>query len=146
MVIALLGLLSKHLPRIETAQERQHNLPTSGADPDNADSVKRLFMFKCDLIRIIGNIGHTSTAAQDLVRELGGLSLVLNHMKIDDNHPFIKEYAIVALKGLLHNNRASQDFVREMNVIEAAQNPELAKAGLQAFVNDDGHVSVKRVV
>ncbi|KAJ2044757.1 Ataxin-10 [Coemansia sp. S16] len=146
MVIALLGLLSKHLPRIETAQERQHNLPTSGADSDNAESVKRLFMFKCDLIRIIGNIGHTSTAAQDLVRELGGLSLVLDHMKIDDNHPFIKEYAIVALKGLLHNNRASQDFVREMNVIEAAQNPELAKAGLQAFVNDDGHVSVKRAM
>ncbi|KAJ2881197.1 hypothetical protein H4R27_004246 [Coemansia aciculifera] len=143
-VIALLGLLNKHLPRIETAQERQHNLPTNGADPDNTESIKRLFMFKCDLIRIIGNIGHTSTAAQDLVRELGGLSLVLDHMKIDDNHPFIKEYAIVALKGLLHNNRASQDFVREMNVVEAAQNPELAKAGLQAFVNDDGHVSVKR--
>ncbi|KAJ2493463.1 Ataxin-10 [Coemansia sp. RSA 2050] len=144
-VIALLGLLNKHLPQVSNARERQRNLPTSEADPDNAESVKRLFMFKCDLIRIIGNVGYKSTAAQDLVRELGGLALVLDHMKIDDNHPFIREYAVVALKGLLHNNSASQGFVREMSVVEAAQNPELARAGLQAFATDDGRVSVKRV-
>ncbi|KAJ1813932.1 Ataxin-10, partial [Coemansia sp. RSA 2675] len=144
-VIALLGLLNKHLPQVSNAQERQHSLPTNEADAGNVESVKRLFMFKCDLVRIIGNVGYKSTAAQDLIRELGGLALVLDHMKIDDNHPFIREYAVVALKGLLHNNSASQDFVREMSVVEAAQNPELAKAGLQAFVSDDGQVSVKRV-
>ncbi|KAJ2702883.1 Ataxin-10 [Coemansia sp. IMI 209128] len=144
-VIALLGLLNKHLPQVSNAQERQHSLPTNEADAGNVESVKRLFMFKCDLVRIIGNVGYKNTAAQDLIRELGGLALVLDHMKIDDNHPFIREYAVVALKGLLHNNSASQDFVREMSVVEAAQNPELAKAGLQAFVSDDGQVSVKRV-
>ncbi|KAJ2011507.1 Ataxin-10 [Coemansia sp. S610] len=144
-VIALLGLLNKHLPQASNAQERQHSLPTNEADAGNVESVKRLFMFKCDLVRIIGNVGYKNTAAQDLIRELGGLALVLDHMKIDDNHPFIREYAVVALKGLLHNNSASQDFVREMSVVEAAQNPELAKAGLQAFVSDDGQVSVKRV-
>ncbi|KAJ2817108.1 Ataxin-10 [Coemansia sp. 'formosensis'] len=145
MVIALLGLLNQHLPRIETAQERQTSLPASHADQGNAESTKHLFMFKCDLIRIIGNIGYKNAVAQDLARELGGLSLVLDNMKIDDNHPFIKEYAVVALKTLLDNNHANQEFVREMNVLEAAQNPELAKAGLQAFVTDEGQVSVKRV-
>ncbi|KAJ2831980.1 Ataxin-10 [Coemansia furcata] len=145
MVIALLGLLNQHLPRIETAQERQTSLPASHADQGNAESTKHLFMFKCDLISIIGNIGYKNAVAQDLTRELGGLSLVLDNMKIDDNHPFIKEYAVVALKTLLDNNHANQDFVREMNVLEAAQNPELAKAGLQAFVTDEGQVSVKRV-
>ncbi|KAJ2607300.1 DNA-directed RNA polymerase core subunit rpc40, partial [Coemansia sp. RSA 1694] len=101
-------------------------------------------MFKCDLIKIIGNIGYKSAAAQDLVRELDGLSLVLDHMKIDDNHPFIKEHAVIALKGLLSNNRANQDFLRDVNVVDSIQDPKLAKAGIQAVITNDGQVSVKQ--
>ncbi|KAJ2460535.1 Ataxin-10 [Coemansia sp. RSA 2424] len=144
LVIALLGLLNKHLPRIESADKRQSGLQASGAGPGDVDSVKHLFMFKCDLIKIIGNLGYKSAAAQDLVRELDGLSLVLDHMKIDDNHPFIKEHAVIALKGLLSNNRANQDFLRDVNVVDSIQDPKLAKAGIQAVITNDGQVSVKQ--
>ncbi|KAJ2906110.1 hypothetical protein GGI21_004085 [Coemansia aciculifera] len=144
-VIALLGLLSKHLPRIERANERQSAPQVGGLDAGDTSSIKHLFMLKCDLIRIIGNIGHKSAAAQDLARELDGLSLVLDHMKIDDNHPFIKEYAVVALKGLLSNNRANQDFLRDMNVVDSVKDPKLAKAGIQAVITNEGQVSIKRV-
>ncbi|KAJ2473007.1 Ataxin-10 [Coemansia sp. RSA 2322] len=145
VVISLLGLLNKHLPRIESAQARQNSLQAANDTSSDADeSIARLFMFKRDLIRIIGNVGHGNAAARDLVRELGGLSLVLDHMKIDDNHPFIKEYAVVALKGLLCDNQASQDFVREMEAVQAAQNPGLSRAGLQATVAKDGRVSIVR--
>ncbi|KAJ2892629.1 hypothetical protein IWW38_003148, partial [Coemansia aciculifera] len=44
-VIALLGLLSKHLPRIERANERQSAPQVGGLDAGDASSIKHLFMF-----------------------------------------------------------------------------------------------------
>ncbi|KAJ1648633.1 Ataxin-10 [Coemansia asiatica] len=124
-VIELLGLLSTHLPRIESAKDQQD----MSRQLLSEDSVtKQLFMFKRDLIRIIGNLAHRHTTAQNLIRDLDGLALVLDHMKIDDNHPFIKEYAIVALKSLLQGNTENQDFIRKMDDrgIAADQDPKLA--------------------
>ncbi|KAJ2128361.1 Ataxin-10, partial [Coemansia sp. RSA 678] len=106
--------------------------------------IKRLFMFKCSLIQIIGNISHNNTAAQNLIRELHGLALVLDHMRIDDNHPFIKEYAVVALRSLLENNPTSQAYVSDMEAKGVVQDPKLASAGIQASLDSSGHISVKR--
>lgn len=114
-LVAMLGLLDKHLPRIENAKQQQDKIQ------DEEDvSMKRLFMYKCELISIIGNVSHNSRAVQDRMRELDGLALVLNNMKIDDNHPFIREYAVVALKSLLDNNSANQTYVDGM---KPAQKP-----------------------
>ncbi|KAJ2827402.1 Ataxin-10, partial [Coemansia erecta] len=90
-VVALLGLLSQNLPRIEKASTTPGSNDTLETKDD---SIKRLFMFKGNLIQIIGNISYRNPSAQDLVRELDGLALVLDHMRIDENHPFIKEYAV----------------------------------------------------
>ncbi|KAJ2182637.1 Ataxin-10 [Coemansia sp. RSA 551] len=137
-VIALLGLLSQNLPRIEKAS-------TASTLPETESGlIKRLFMFKCSLIQIIGNISHNNTAAQNLIRELHGLALVLDHMRIDDNHPFIKEYAVVALRSLLENNPTSQAYVSDMEAKGVVQDPKLASAGIQASLDSSGHISVKR--
>ncbi|KAJ1897670.1 copper transport protein, partial [Coemansia sp. IMI 209127] len=109
-----------------------------------ATSIKRLFMFKCDLIQIIGNLSYKSTAMQDLMRELDGLSLVLDNMRIDDNHPFIKEYAVVALKWLLENNKASHDYVRGVEDGKLTLDPSIAASGIQVDVDDKGKLSLKK--
>ncbi|KAJ2788111.1 Ataxin-10 [Coemansia interrupta] len=110
--VALLALLNKHLPRIESASALQQK-----KKQEEESTTRPLFMFKRNLIRILGNLAHGHGAAQDLARELGGLALVLDHMKIDDNHPFIKEYAIVALRSLVEGNAQSQEFIEKMNKV-----------------------------
>ncbi|KAJ2376363.1 Ataxin-10 [Coemansia sp. RSA 2607] len=110
--VDLLALLTKHLPRVESAAALQR--PKQAAEES---STRPLFMFKRGLIRVLGNLAHGHEAVQDEVRELGGLALVLDHMKIDDNHPFIKEYAVVALRCLVEGNKRSQDFIQAMNKI-----------------------------
>ncbi|KAJ2236114.1 Ataxin-10 [Coemansia sp. RSA 1722] len=128
-VVELLGLLNKHLPRIESASAQQSKTSDSASE-DTAS--EQLFMFKRDLIRIIGNLAHKHTVAQNLIRDLDGLALVLDHMKIDDNHPFIKEYAIVALNSLMQDNAENQEFIRKMDNrgVAADQNSKLAFQGL----------------
>ncbi|KAJ2357011.1 Ataxin-10 [Coemansia sp. RSA 2618] len=140
-VVALLGLLSQNLPRIEKASTAPGN---NGTLETKDDSIKRLFMFKGNLIQIIGNISYHNPSAQDLVRELDGLALVLDHMRIDENHPFIKEYAVVALRSLLENNAANQAYVSNMEAKGVVQDPKLASAGVQATLGPDGRLSVKK--
>ncbi|KAJ2782719.1 Ataxin-10 [Coemansia javaensis] len=128
--VALLGLLSQHLPRARAA---------GGAEP-----ASRAFAFKRDLIRVIGNAAHRNPPAQDLVRELGGLEMVLDNMQIDDSHPFIREHAVVALRCLLQDNAASQEYVQGMGAVGVVQDPQVARAGLQARIGPDGRVVVER--
>ncbi|KAJ2800571.1 copper transport protein, partial [Coemansia guatemalensis] len=81
---------------------------------------------------------------QDQVREQDGLALVLDHMRIDENHPFIKEYAVVALRNLLEGNDASQDYVRHMGAIEAVQDPRMASAGFHTRIDENGQPFFER--
>ncbi|KAJ2552899.1 Ataxin-10 [Coemansia sp. RSA 1933] len=133
-IVELLGLLNINLPRIQ-------RLGSQSTDESQTTSIERLFMFKRDLIQIIGNLAYKNTRMQDLMRELDGLSLVLDNMRIDDNHPFIKEYAIVALKWLLENNQASHDYVRSIEDGKPVLDPSISTSGLQVNMDDKGKIS-----
>ncbi|ORX66898.1 hypothetical protein DL89DRAFT_269933 [Linderina pennispora] len=128
-IVRLLGLLNRHLPRIERASEQEARAASGETD----SSVARLFMFKRDLIRIISNAAHHNVQVQDLMRELDGLALVLDHMRIDENHPYIQGTC---------RNQANQDYVSKMSAMEMAHDPQLEKAGVAATVGDDGKVSI----
>ncbi|KAJ2581900.1 copper transport protein, partial [Coemansia sp. RSA 1804] len=91
---------------------------------------------------IIGNLSFKNIAMQDLMRKIDGLSLVLDNMRIDDNHPFIKEYAIVALKWLLENNKSSHDYVRSMEAGKPTLDPSIAAPGLKITVDDQNKISI----
>ncbi|KAJ2365543.1 Ataxin-10 [Coemansia sp. RSA 2610] len=144
-VIRLLGLLSQHLPRIEKASKRVNDNANVNANTNKQGSISHLFMFKRHLIQIIGNIAYYNKPAQDLVRELDGLALVLDHMRIDDNHPYIKEYAVVALKSLLLNNPENQEYVQKMETQSVADDPEMARVGVQPSLSASGRVSLKKM-
>ncbi|KAJ2456215.1 Ataxin-10 [Coemansia sp. RSA 2336] len=135
-VVALLGLFSKELPRIEKANQ--------SSNADDTSPVKKLFMFKCELIQIIGNIAYKNKAAQDMFRELDGLALVLDHMRIDENHPFIREYAVVALRSLLNDNKENQAYINGMDAQNIANDYDLNQAGIQASLQPNGRVSINR--
>ncbi|KAJ2087686.1 Ataxin-10 [Coemansia sp. RSA 986] len=147
-IVELLGLLNINLPRIQRLSTRSSTATEERQQQDKEEgqtkSIERLFMLKCDLIQIIGNISYKHKAIQDLMRELDGLSLVLDNMRIDENHPFIKEYAIVALKWLLDNNKESHEYVKNMEASKPMLDPSIAASGFQMDVDDKGKISVKK--
>ncbi|BGP01140.1 hypothetical protein RTG_02843 [Rhodotorula toruloides ATCC 204091] len=53
-------------------------------------------------------------AAQDKVRECGGLELLLSMCQIDERNPTMREHALFAIRNLLRNNQTNQDFVDGM--------------------------------
>ncbi|KAJ1995409.1 hypothetical protein GGI26_001179 [Coemansia sp. RSA 1358] len=135
-VVELLGFLNINLPRIQSLSD-PNGISEKHTNEDQGASVKRLFMFKRDLIQIIGNSAYKNKDAQDLIRELDGLSLVLDNMRIDDNHPFIKEYAVVALKWLLEDNMDNQIYVKDMEVIKPVLDPSITAPGVDVSVDDN---------
>jgi len=66
---------------------------------------------KRDLVRLLGILCHNRKAIQDRIRLCGGISVVLNLCTIDDRNPYLREYAIFALRNLLHNNPENQAVV-----------------------------------
>ncbi|TNY24353.1 spinocerebellar ataxia type 10 protein domain-containing protein [Rhodotorula diobovata] len=52
--------------------------------------------------------------AQDRVRELGGLEVLLSLCQMDERNTTMREHALFALRNLLKSNQASQDYVDAM--------------------------------
>ena len=46
------------------------------------------------VLQILGNIVNRSAAAQNKMREVGGIELVLNHTKMHPKHPLQREWAL----------------------------------------------------
>lgn len=95
------------------------------------------------IIEILANTCHTSFEAQEKIRELHGLELVLSSCVIDDNNPFMKERAILCLRFLLEKNQKNQQFVANLEAKNVADSTALEEAGYEVnFV--DGRVQVKK--
>ncbi|CAO3612103.1 unnamed protein product [Cunninghamella blakesleeana] len=97
---------------------------------------------KREIVKCIGSLCYKDKSNQDLVREYGGLPLILNQMKIDETNPYIREHAVLALRHILENNIENQQLISEMKPIEAIQSKELDEMGLQTSLID-GKVQVK---
>ncbi|ONH73563.1 Copper transport protein 86 [Pichia kudriavzevii] len=102
---------------------------------------------KTILIEIITYLVHNDKESQDLVRENGGLILILNNCNLDVNEPFIRERCILCLKYLLENNAENQAFVAslEPKKVEVTQENEkiLEKSGYEVEIVD-GKVKLKK--
>ncbi|RUS32086.1 Ataxin-10 domain-containing protein [Jimgerdemannia flammicorona] len=94
---------------------------------------------KRDVVRVLGNLA----AGDQAIRQLGGISLVLNQCNIDDANPYIREHAIFALRNLLAGNAENQALIAEMTPLDAAQNPVLRDIGLRAEMGEGGKVRVR---
>ena len=46
------------------------------------------------VLQILGNMVNNSVAAQNKMREVGGIELVLNHTKMHPKHPLQREWAL----------------------------------------------------
>ncbi|KAF9950111.1 hypothetical protein BGZ70_001499 [Mortierella alpina] len=83
---------------------------------------------KRDIVRLVGNLAYRSRHVQDRIRQCNGLIVMLSQCNIDDANPYLREYAILAMKNILSGNPENQSLIEELQPIEAVDHPALQEA------------------
>lgn len=71
--------------------------------------------FKCNLIRLIGNLCYENQSNQDQVREVQGLELILDCSPLDIRNPMITQWVVFAIRNLCQNNPENQQVILQMD-------------------------------
>lgn len=102
-------------------------------------------LVKRSIIRVIGNICFENENVQNRVRLKGGIPLILESCKIDDDNPLIQQWAIFALRNLCQNNLENQAEVAKFEKVGIADSPVLKSMGLTVVENEKGKMSLTRI-
>ncbi|KAE8613127.1 hypothetical protein XENTR_v10007582 [Xenopus tropicalis] len=100
--------------------------------------------FKAHLIRLIGNLCYQNKENQEKVYQLDGIALILDNCSIDDNNPFLNQWAVFAIRNLTENNDKNQELIASMERQGLADSSLLKSMGLQAEERD-GKLLLKSV-
>ncbi|XP_025969862.1 ataxin-10 isoform X2 [Dromaius novaehollandiae] len=93
--------------------------------------------FKSHLIRLIGNLCYKNKENQDKVCQLDGIPLILDNCSIDDNNPFVNQWAVYAIRNLTEQNERNQELIARMEERGLADNSVLESMGLKIEKQDD---------
>ncbi|KAG0354932.1 hypothetical protein BG005_006102 [Podila minutissima] len=93
---------------------------------------------KRDIVRLVGNLAYRSRHVQDRIRNCNGLIVMLSQCNIDDANPFLREYAILAMKNILAGNAENQALIEELQPIEAVDHPALQEARVTSRLDAQG--------
>ncbi|KAJ3102088.1 Ataxin-10 [Phlyctochytrium planicorne] len=141
-LLAFLMMLSKLKPPAKPS--------SPSASPVASDEVSKklneIVSLKVDAIKVIANMCYGVPEVQDEFRNLGGIPIVLNHCKIDDSNPFIREWSIFAIRNLCENNAKNQALIASMEARGMAPDDgTLAAAGLKARLTPEGKVKISPI-
>ncbi|KAJ8900372.1 hypothetical protein K2173_025012 [Erythroxylum novogranatense] len=92
--------------------------------------------FRRDIVSLIGNCAYRMKHAQDEIREKNGILLLLQHCVIDEDNPFLKEWAIWAVRNVLEGNVENHKVVTELELQGTVNVPEIAGLGLRVEVDE----------
>merc|ERR1719193_828834 len=67
--------------------------------------------FHRDVVRLLGNLCWKNRRNQDTVRDLQGIPAVLSSFNIDESSPFVRQWAVFALRNLCEDNFENQEVV-----------------------------------
>ena len=110
--------------------------------------------FKTLLMQCVANLCSASRRMQDMVRELGGILVILNCCTSDVSHPMLREWALVAVRHICDGNILNQEFIARLEQVGtgAVKNPDstsakleaLKAAGIEARFGEDGRMTLRR--
>ncbi|XP_075458857.1 ataxin-10 isoform X2 [Ascaphus truei] len=92
--------------------------------------------FKAHLIRIIGNLCYKNKENQDKIFQLEGIPLILDNCSIDDNNPFLNQWAMFAIRNLTEHNKRNQELIAKMERQGLADSSLLNSMGFQVEDRD----------
>lgn len=102
------------------------------------------------IIRLIGFACDRNRPVQDLVRRMNGIIPVLSALAYEKDvamNPFLREWAVFAIRNLCYNNQEIADEIAKLELLDVQMNEDVLKAaGLEAFIDEATgrpHVRVK---
>ncbi|XP_069619410.1 ataxin-10 [Ranitomeya imitator] len=100
--------------------------------------------FKAHLIRLIANLCYKNRENQDKIYQLDGIPLILDNCSIDDNNPFLNQWAVYAIRNLTEHNEKNQEQIASMERQGLADTSLLESMGLH-LEERDGKLLLKSV-
>ncbi|KAM5172471.1 ataxin-10 [Mantella aurantiaca] len=103
--------------------------------------------FKAHLVRLIANLCYKSKENQDKIYQLEGIPLILDNCSIDDNNPFLNQWAVYAIRNLTEHNERNQGVIANLERHGLADASVLERMGLEVEERDGKLVlrSVKKM-
>lgn len=111
------------------------------------------------LMQCVANLCSGSRRMQDMVREVGGILVVLNCCSSDIAHPMLREWGMVAVRHLCDGNMENQNVIARLEKVgeggggddgdgnisaSAARLAALKAAGIEASVDGAGKMTLRR--
>jgi len=93
--------LLKHFNTVDPSAQRK----TKGKETEKPKSP---YALKRGFIRLVGNLAYRCRENQDIIREAGLLGPILNSSVLDDNNPYIQQWAVLAIRNLTENNEENK--------------------------------------
>lgn len=81
-----------------------------------------LFQLKTKLMRILTNLTYRNQRNQNLAREMGFLTTVLDSTVLDAKNPLLKEWSVLCIRNLCERNEENQRIIGNMNKISNVRN------------------------
>jgi hypothetical protein len=127
-------------PRSASAARETPELGTATrarSDEEAGRGIPTAYCVARDLVRLVGNAGYQSLANQSMVLELGGVPVLLSRFLHDPNNPYIREWAIAAVRNLCEGNVRIQEAIAsiEKDPSGVVTNQDLEDIGMEVTVD-----------
>ncbi|KAF0720282.1 Aste57867_426 [Aphanomyces stellatus] len=130
-ILAFIPVLVTQLQRFAPTHGHSTNAFTQAPKEDET------YGYRSAGIRVLGNVVHQNTEAQDAMRTCGGLEVLLNSCNVDPTNPMIREWALVALRHVCEGNEANQAYIRALSPQQVVSDVDLTKMGVEPVLEDN---------
>lgn len=86
--------------------------------------------FKCNMVRLLGNLTYRNKANQDEMRECNGIEMLLDCSPLDIRNPLITQWVVVATRNLCENNPENQAVIAQLDKKGVMDKEALRKVGI----------------
>lgn len=99
------------------------------------------------LMRIVANLCYENPAAQDAVHDEGALPALLSAFGLDESSPYLREWAILAVRNVCLNHPRNQAYIASLQAqeIPAHVQAEMARKGVNVELGEGGKVRVSQI-
>ena len=94
------------------------------------------FGFKKNLIQLIANLLYKNKLFQDLIRDKEGINPLLNATVIDNQNPYIIQWAIFAIRNLCEENLQNQEYIKKIEKQGLAPNDFSESCNINVTLKD----------
>ncbi|EGF83378.1 hypothetical protein BATDEDRAFT_84926 [Batrachochytrium dendrobatidis JAM81] len=129
------GLAKSLITLLHGVSKLQPIFVDKSSSPSHDIKSNIFFMIRCDIMKVIANITYTSQQAQNEIRMCDGIPLVLSNCVIDDLNPYLREYALFAVRNLTKNNRENQMLIASLEARKVVPNEILTEMGVEAAID-----------